>query len=109
MNVREQAFYATLQWLQSETGIDAPQPPEGMHELALEEWWEGVQAAHVTHAANQEAWQKTEDFIVFLVKAATIYALLGVSWWTQNGYIMVAGGILGLVLMRKFWNQGAGK
>ena len=99
MNVRERAFHQVLAWLENERQGDAPQPPEGMHPLAVEEWNRGAVAAQKDFEESDAAWQGVEDLIVFGVKVGILFTIAGVVYAIHEPWCLLAGGMATTALL----------
>lgn len=102
MSPREQAFSEVYVWLDNGSEGDAPQPPEGLHPLALNEWTAGAAAAHSKYMDEESAWIVTENFLVWFLKASALMTVAGVIYWIHEPWSMVIGGLICLYLLRKW-------
>lgn len=100
MNMKQFVYHETRKWLEAEDpDLPRPKPPEGMHELALEEWWD----AYNTAVADYEIEEAQLDQITADVKRILKTAAIGLAvyglYLTGNPYVYVTGGVIGLVTL----------
>ena len=102
MSPREQGFSEIYGWLDNGSEGPEPQPPEGLHQLALNEWNAGASAAHSEYEEEESAWIVTENFLVWLLKASALFTVAGAIYWIHEPWSMVLGGLFCLYLLRKW-------
>lgn len=105
MTVRDVAYCETYEWLENGRSDPPPQPPEGMHPLALAEWVAGHEAANVAFD-EAEAWvDRVERIVVKLFKAGIVVALFLTGWGIGTWWSMSGTGVLALIFSFKYiWN-----
>lgn len=103
MTVRQQAYLEMWAWLESDRSQDEPRPPEGMHQLAVREWWEGHGRAQADHDKEEAILDTLVNTTMKIIKYLILLALVGASYWLgrwlHNPYLMVGAGIAGLVYL----------
>lgn len=96
MSVKHQAYKECWQWLNNDAKGPRPAPMEGMHPLALEEWWIGYNAAVADYQVEEAKVDMWTDITVWLVKHALWASVMLGVYMTDNTYVWVGGGLLGL-------------
>jgi hypothetical protein len=101
MTVRAAARAAILEWLESDRSTPEPRPPEGLHYLALGEWFLGRDEAHLQFAEEERIWLLIEDFATWLFKLSPVLALIVVLFFWTNPWARAIGGTAGLIYLWK--------
>jgi len=102
MGVRQQAYKECWQWLDAEDpDHPEPQPMEGLHPLAVEEWWIGYDVACKDYEAEEESIDEWADLVVDLIKSCGLLTVLGITCWIDNPWLSLVTGVLGFIYMMR--------
>lgn len=99
MNVRHLAANETWAWIAGDRKGTAPCPPDGMHPLAVAEWWLGYNDAHEHEAREERVLDRWTSTTMWIIKCAVIIGACAFAKWAGNPYLMVAVGVAGLIYL----------
>lgn len=99
MSVEQQAYRECWQWLDSDRVGPCPEPPAGMHQLAVNEWWRGYRAAVAEFQVEEAKIDVWTDIIMWGIKALIFGAFLVWVYASNDPGIRIAGGLTGLLIL----------